>query len=839
VEAPAAESNYHSVELTESYKGRWLANYEGETALTRTADIGADFRWEYNHPYRLRLTVTPDAIEGKVMELNGQLRRHIAYRFDPGKPAVTSGAPALDNAVFTAQFDDVRAEVADPIPGPPVAPVRTEFPAYSVPACEQVSGRRTGFFHTEKQNDTWWLIDPDGRGFYAVGTDHINYRGHWCQQLGYAPYGRNVAEKYGSEEKWADATAERLRDWGFNTLPAGHSQDLRYRSFAHIDWLGAGREFADMDNIVPRTTWTGFPNVFSPRWPRHCDALAKRICAPNRDDPWLIGYFLDNELQWFGGLDNWRNDYGLWSQTWMKPTDHSAKQAWLGLVRERCASIGDYNRAWGTTFASFEALAASTEPVPPPSDEARAMARDFVRLVADRYFAETSAAIRRHDPNHLVLGCRFAGWAPADIWDIAGKYCDVVSFNTYPRIDVERGVPRSLVGEFQGFYELAQKPLMITEWSFPALDSGLPCKHGAGMRVATQHQKAACYRAFQSTLFALPFFVGSDYFMYIDEPALGISDTFPEDSNYGLVNEKDEAWPELTATAAEVNPTVCELHSSGRLTHVYDPKPVAWTAPLPPERPGSPALPPTIRAGALELKPAEGRDAWRMLYAGRPLGTFGPMIHQRVPRDLWVSPEDGAVTAVREDADFLVVDMTFSHGGGGQAMTVFDAQAGARVPQADAPGAFKADWRFWIPRNGSGWFGAQSLRVENADARPWELASLFHFVRPALGGSEEGDEEGSLNVPNFYLRLGAWEDAQAGLGVAVFSPDDRIGIGYWKAEDGFHSDCRQSVNVELAPGQAYEEAGPMAVHFGYELTGENALLERLEEVGREVQRCIR
>jgi hypothetical protein len=467
------------------------------------------------------------------------------------------------------------------------------------------------------------------------------------------------------------------------------------------------------------------------------------------------------------------------------------------------------------------------------------MARAFAREVAERYFRGCAEAIRRHDPNHLVVGCRFAGWAPADIWDICGKYCDVVTFNNYPRIDVDRGVPQPLIEEYRRIHELAQRPLWTTEWSFPALDSGLPCRHGAGMRVATQAQKAGCYRAYQSTLFSLPFFVGSDYFMYIDEPELGISDTFPEDSNYGLINEKDEPWPELTAMAAEVNAKVCELHSAGDLDFVYEPEPVTWTAPLPPERAGSPALPDGIRTGPLELRRGEGRDAWQLLHEGQVLGTFGPLIHQQVPGNLWVSPESGTVTAVREDSDFMVVDMRFTHGGAGQAITAFDPDTGRRVAQADVPAAFAADWRFWIPKESSGWFAAQSLRLENTDTRPWELASLFHYTRPALGGSEEGDEEGSISVPNFYIRLGAWEDAAAGLGMAVFSPDDRVSINYWKAEDGFHSDCRQAVGVTLEPGESYEAAGPMAIHFGYVVDGEGALLKRLEEVRDESQRYVR
>lgn len=838
VEAPERDGRGHSAELVESYEGRWLANFEGETSLTRTSDVGGDFRWEYGRPYRLRLSLSPEGVEGTVTELDGTLRRRLAYRFDEDRPAVKTGQPALEAALFAGYFDDVRAEVNDMVDAPQAEGQRTEFPPYSLPGFEGVRGEKTGFFHTEKQGDTWWMIDPNGLGFYAVGTDHINYNAHWCQELGYAPHHRFVSQKYGSEEKWAETVAERLHNWGFNTLPAGHSKHLRYTHFGHTEWFGAGRSFADIDNIVPRTTWTGFPNVFSPRWQRHCDIEARRICASNRDDPWLIGYFLDNELQWFGALTDWQNEFGLWTETWKKPADHTAKRAWLDVAQKYCPTIADFNRAWNTDYASFDELAASDESRRPETDQAKAMAREYVRLVAELYFKETTEAIRRHDPNHMVLGSRFAGWSPG-IWDICGKCCDVVTFNSYPRIDVDRGVPADLVEEYRDIYRQAGKPLMMTEWSFPALDSGLPCKHGAGMRVATQAQKARCYRFFQSTLFGLPFFVGSDYFMYVDEPALGISDTFPEDSNYGLVNERDEPWPELTRTAAELNPRVYELHLAGKLEGVAESRPpLAWTRDVPPASTDGPALPLALRTGPLELESATGRDAWVMRYEGEMLGAYHGLIHQRAPGDLWTSPDESAVTAVREDDQFVVVDMTFTRSGGGEAITTFDREAGRRVAQEDEPPAYAAGWRFWIPKESCGWFGAQSLWVENTDSRAWKLAGLFHYTQPALGGSPDGDDEAGVNVPNFYIPLGAWEDREAGLGQAVFALGEGLGIMYWKGEDGFHSDCRQALDVELEPGERYEDVGPLAVHFAYR-AGETAdLLTRLEEVRKEVMALL-
>ena len=38
-----------------------------------------------------------------------------------------------------------------------------------------------------------------------------------------------------------------------------------------------------------------------------------------------------------------------------------------------------------------------------------------------------------HDPNHLILGCRFAVKPPRAVMEALAKYTDVVSINMYSR----------------------------------------------------------------------------------------------------------------------------------------------------------------------------------------------------------------------------------------------------------------------------------------------------------------------------------------------------------------------------------------------------------------------
>ncbi|MCX7044853.1 MAG: beta-galactosidase, partial [Candidatus Sumerlaeota bacterium] len=833
IEGPESAGQRRFIELAESLDGLWNAQSAPSSQLKTAAREGADFKWEDNHPYRLRIAMNPQGIEGTLKENDGAVRARLAFRFD--KPAVTSGQPALNCAGMLAAFDDVKAKSGQPV-APPASAAPPKTPAYDAPGCEAVRSQATGFFHAKEASGRWWLIDPNGRGFYMVATDHVNYHGHGCEKLGYSPYGRVAQEKYKSEEAWDSATIARLKDWGFNSLAAGHSTSLRHRGLAFTEFLSLGASFAAIEDLCPRTTWTGFPNVFSPAWPRHCDKIARRQCAPLKDDPWLIGYFFDNELEWFG-----KQGKGLFDEAWNKPADHTAKQAWIKLLREEIKTIEAFNAGWGTKLKSFDELAGHTQPSPAQTQLAKDTEKAFVRLVARRYFETCAQAVRRHDPNHLTIGCRFAGAAP-EIWDIAGESCDVVTFNIYPRIDVERGVPARVIEEITGHYQASKKPMMVTEWSFPALDAGLPSLHGAGMRVDTQRQRAQCFSHFQTMLFSLPFMVGSSYFMYLDEPALGISSTFPEDSNYGLISEKDEPYPELTAAARAVNPRACETHLEGKKPALLPRAQLAdWLINPPPKKPAPPALL-ALSIGKFALKGPEGGIAWRLALGGVRLGDLHPLIHQQHPAteaNLWVRPDRASITAFYENDRVSVVDMEFGFGAADKARAAGATAAGAAASGNDAaswntPRRYRAAWRFWIPKAPPEWVASQCLWIENADDAPWRLAEIYHYLSPAIGGDKSNDEP-LAEAPNYYLQGGAWVDKQANLGAGCwFANAEDFACTYWKDRDGHHADLRQKADVILRPGQRFEAPPVMAFFFPLEQPTRQAFGAAADVICKEV-----
>ena len=423
-------------------------------------------------------------------------------------------------------------------------------------AASEVRGKATGFFHVEKIDGRDWAIDPNGRGVVLAGVDWVWPAGFFCEKLGYSPYGRFVETNYPSREAWADETAERLHAWGFNLLGSGCDDALLApRGFAHTAMLNLGYRLAhDPDKtkalaVGLHRPGTAFPNVFHPDFEVECDRAAAAAAAKYRDDPGLLGYFLDNELSWGGETRN--RDEGMFDTAMSKPADHPARIA-----------AEEFLRTTGGLPPPEPPTPNGGSGAKPPVD----VKREFLALVAERYFSTMAGALRRHDPNHMVLGCRFAGMGASDVvLAAAGRHCDIVTFNCYPWADLERGVvltrkdgPR-LVDAFREFHEKCHAPLLVTEWSFSALDAGRPCSDGAGQRFRTQAERVAASELCLKTMLSLPFQVGHCWFMWVDQPALGFNKHFHEDCNYGLVSEEGVPYSALTEMFTRLNASGASL----------------------------------------------------------------------------------------------------------------------------------------------------------------------------------------------------------------------------------------------------------------------------------------
>lgn len=395
------------------------------------------------------------------------------------------------------------------------------------------------FFYTQEIDGVWWLIDPGGNGFISKGVNHISYTADFSPKLGFSPYARATEEKYGNAENWGKAVAANLRQWNFNTVGSWSIETMRQQQIPYTLIL-------DVAQSAGGDWQTGrFPDVFSKEFERAAERAARMQCRKRENDPFLIGYFTDNELHW---EPDWRSQDSLLTGFLKMKSDTPGFKAAVDFLQKRYGSIGKLNAALKTEVASFAKLPDS---LPfPESGERATLDADFQYIASEKYFSVCRDAIRKEDPNHLIVGCRFAGNAPEAVLRAAGKHCEIISFNTYNYAPPQDALKR--------IYDLTGKPILITEFSFKAMDSGLPNTKGAGKPVATQTDRAGHFTAFVTALMKRPYLVGYHWFEYADEPAEGRFDG--ENSNYGLVNIKDEPYEVLTQEMTKTNAAVEEIH---------------------------------------------------------------------------------------------------------------------------------------------------------------------------------------------------------------------------------------------------------------------------------------
>jgi hypothetical protein len=392
-----------------------------------------------------------------------------------------------------------------------------------------------GYFRVEQREGIWWFIDPSGAPTLSIGVDHIAYEADRVRGTGPCPYCQALEKIYPDRNAWGLMALARIRLWGFNTIGAWSDPELWTHNVPYTVIL-------DIAEQAGADWWHGKPvDVYDTRFENVARDIGQKICAPRREDRFLIGYFSDNELRW--GPD-WRGKESMLEMYLKLPAGAAGRQNAIDFLRQRYGDdIRKLDAVWGVNARNFDDL-----PVPGRTETYKADAEQFLEEVATRYFQVCSEAIHSADANHLYLGARFAGRVPDAVLRGA-RAADVVSVNVYA-FD-----PRPLLEHVS---QVTTKPLMITEFAFRAEDSGLPNTQGAGPKVPNQQARAKAYRDYVTWLEGLPEVVGYHWFEWVDEPREGRFDG--ENSNYGLVDIRDIPYKEFVDAVKQANRAALEAH---------------------------------------------------------------------------------------------------------------------------------------------------------------------------------------------------------------------------------------------------------------------------------------
>lgn len=387
----------------------------------------------------------------------------------------------------------------------------------------------TGFFRVEQVDGRWWLVDPQGCLFYSAGADviapmmgtPIEGREEFFAALPPEPFryaprrggspaeasftAWNLSRRYGERwaERWADMTLRRMTAWGLNTVASWSDSrlwDAQRRPYV-VTLSGWGIE----DSVM------GLPDIYDEGYAQKIDQAAAAQCAPRSGDPWLLGYFVANEPAW--------------------------PERELLLVDQILAGPpAPLQRALNQHLVQFGDS---------PAERTR-----FVHSTFEQFLALVTAAIRRHDPNHLNLGIRFGGTAPEAVIRMARAF-DVYSHNIYSYAPDPAFLDR--------LYALTGRPMLIGEFHIGAPGRGLD----AGLvQVPDQRERGAAYQYYVEQAAAHPAVVGTHWFQWWDQPSTGRMDG--ENYAIGLVDVTDRPYPHMVEALRRTHDRLFAVHSGAQ-----------------------------------------------------------------------------------------------------------------------------------------------------------------------------------------------------------------------------------------------------------------------------------
>lgn len=403
----------------------------------------------------------------------------------------------------------------------------------------------TGFFRTHHDGRRWWLVDPEGCGFWSAGIDCVRPTQDSAIPPGTAPLFSwlppGLPERHGAptadfmvanlerafgdawKARWSALTGDRLRAWRCNTI--GNWSDP-----------AIGREQA-IPYVLPMpaypttavTLFRDLPDVCDPAFADDAARWAAHL-APLASDPLLVGYFLNNEPHWGFGSFNLASE-----MLEANPGSHARRRLAQWLSERHGGDVRRLSAAWGIPLASFDDLVQQTfRRLADRSPAAGAELWEFSRELVRAYVAIPSAACRRVAPNHLNLGLRYA-WIASELFYEAGDCVDVFTINCY--------LMRPDSAQAAEIQRRCKRPSLIGEWHMGAMDRGLPA---TGLRgVADQAERGAAYRRYLELAAADPNLVGAHWFQYGDQALLGRFDG--ENYQIGCVDVCHRPYPEFTA----------------------------------------------------------------------------------------------------------------------------------------------------------------------------------------------------------------------------------------------------------------------------------------------------
>lgn len=358
----------------------------------------------------------------------------------------------------------------------------------------------TNYFSVGKSaTGSWSFIDPEGKPFVSLGVNHIDDSD--------LRYPHNVAlwdAKYGSRQAWVKGVVKDLESLNFNTIGwtsqyisggwgealdwFGDPVDLGHSSpWPDRDLLDAGMPYVVQIRVQEIEDWNGHPayrDVFGEDFEKYADWIARRMTSDHKTSTNLIGYFLVDIPGWI---------------------PHASGRFWPG----------------------FEGLSAADHD-----------AKLFD--VADKYYKTITEAIRRYDPNHLILGDRFNGnkGIPEVVLRAMTKYVDVLSVQYFTgKSSAEYS---AMIDDLAKWHEITGKPVLIAD-----IGNWVPTEMNPHRTsdMETHEERGQDYANGLETIMREPWIIGWHWCGFIENLGRG----------WGMKDPQDNFYTDMTEFLAKAN----------------------------------------------------------------------------------------------------------------------------------------------------------------------------------------------------------------------------------------------------------------------------------------------
>ena len=391
----------------------------------------------------------------------------------------------------------------------PYAKTVSKYDSYGGIANAGFTGEATGFFHTEMINGRYYIIDPIGNPYFAIGINTV------C--LGDSANHKEYSlAKFGTAEEYYKQISAELKAMGINTSYGGDSAELLAVENGLANVVGIGTVGTYMRSLGRSQVSEGvFPfnntiNVFDPDFvtSSYETAAAKITAGGYADMPNLFGYTTDNELP--SGTDI-LDRYLLLDPNEVPTNGFSYAVAWTWLARRMnnpALTLDDFLDS-------------------PEHDQ---MNSEFLGFLYGRVYRISGEAIAAADPNHMYIGSRVNGNCRTneDYLRVSGYYLDIITTNLYGGLNPDAET-------MTNFYRYSGKPFIVTEFFAKALDAidangyRLANSTGSGILVKTQQDRADYYEHYALAMLECKGCVGWTWYRYRDnDQGLYVSKKHPE-----------------------------------------------------------------------------------------------------------------------------------------------------------------------------------------------------------------------------------------------------------------------------------------------------------------------